>query len=249
MKKIIKSNPILFYFVFTALIFLFMRIVFKVFNFSDNVNNLIIEGLVVIVLLLFLKYLKSLQIFKFKLSSFIHGLLLGWYTIIITIGIFILTPSENIESNLTNILLIIVFSFLIGAFEEILCRGIIFNQLMKTMPPLKAAIFSSLIFGLAHLFNLFPGYAYDQVIPQVIYAFLIGMFFAGIYYVTKNIWAVMFLHGLFDLPTNLSESQTQHTQSDLIEALSVGIFQVGLFLPALIIGIYLIKKYSRKSAQ
>lgn len=69
--------------------------------------------------------------------------------------------------------------------EEFFCRGIILKGLLKAMSPAKAILWSALMFGIMHL-NPW------QALP----AFLIGVILGWIYYKSRSIWAVIFIHFL-----------------------------------------------------
>lgn len=89
-----------------------------------------------------------------------------------------------------------------GFFEELLLRGFCFYYLYQCWRERKngllmAAIAQALIFGLAHLSNLQSAPASD-VIPQVIYATLLGIGFAGIAAYTGSIWPVIAVHAFIN---------------------------------------------------
>lgn len=85
-----------------------------------------------------------------------------------------------------------------GLFEEIVLRGFCFYVLYKAWGSsgkglFLAAIFQAVIFGLAHLGNLYHTPAID-VYAQVIFATLIGFGFAGLVYLTKSLWPAIIVH-------------------------------------------------------
>lgn len=89
-----------------------------------------------------------------------------------------------------------------GFFEEILLRGFCFYYLYQCWRErenglLMAAIAQAVIFGVAHLANLQSSPAGD-VVPQVIYATLLGIGFAGIAAYTGSIWPVMAVHAFIN---------------------------------------------------
>ncbi len=91
----------------------------------------------------------------------------------------------------------------IGFFEEILFRGIILVLLLKKLADKKngvllAIIFSSAIFGLSHVFNLYSGASIDDTLLQVGYSFLVGMMWAVIFLKTGNLWLTMLLHATYN---------------------------------------------------
>lgn len=67
--------------------------------------------------------------------------------------------------------------------EEILCRGIILRGLLAHYPPSKAILWSAAMFAIMHM-NPW------QAVP----AFLMGIMMGWIYYRTRSIWAVIFIH-------------------------------------------------------
>ncbi|MDD2595308.1 MAG: type II CAAX endopeptidase family protein [Bacteroidales bacterium] len=86
-----------------------------------------------------------------------------------------------VDNNIID--LVISVSILAPLCEEMLCRGTILRGLLQHTTPAKAIIWSAVIFAVIHA-NPW------QAIP----AFILGAFFGWIYYRTKSIWAVIFLH-------------------------------------------------------
>ncbi|TQV85408.1 CPBP family intramembrane glutamic endopeptidase [Aliikangiella coralliicola] len=96
----------------------------------------------------------------------------------------------------------ILSNFATGFFEEVLMRGLCFYILVKAWGATKkgvflAAIFQAVIFGLAHLGNLYNMPALD-VFAQVVFATLIGVGFAGLVYLTKSLWPAIIVHSLIN---------------------------------------------------
>ncbi|MCE7780614.1 CPBP family intramembrane glutamic endopeptidase [Staphylococcus xylosus] len=152
------------------------------------------------------------------------------------------------EITLFTLFLLIISNFLVGAFEEIFCRGIIFKNLLNYYSPIKSGILSALIFSLAHIVNFFSDSEPFEVISQILYAFFLGILFAAIYYKTKNIWTVILLHAFIDFSaslieipdSNVSEAAVKFSQLDSI---IVAITNILIVLPALLIGLYYFKKF------
>lgn len=88
-------------------------------------------------------------------------------------------------------------------FEELLFRGVIFNIFMEKAKTnkdiIKAILFSSIIFGLAHLFNLIPGADIGAVLLQVCYTTLIGALCSFILFKTHNIVFSIILHSVYNI--------------------------------------------------
>lgn len=79
-------------------------------------------------------------------------------------------------------------------YEEILFRGVIFGLLLKNYSVTKAIIFSSLLFGLWHLKNIFFVDTLE-LLKQLCYTgFVFGPLMAFVAYKTKTIWLAVILH-------------------------------------------------------
>ena len=96
--------------------------------------------------------------------------------------------SEAIASSTTSLLGIISVVVIIPIFEEVLFRGLIFNEFKKHLNVIIAIIFQGIIFAVAHG-NMLQG----------IYAFILGVVIAIIYVKTQSIIASMLFHIMFNL--------------------------------------------------
>ena len=76
---------------------------------------------------------------------------------------------------------------LLPIFEEILFRGLIFNELRKRLNVIVSIIIQALIFGVFHG-NLLQG----------LYAFILGLGLAAVYYWTKSLWSNIIFHVTFN---------------------------------------------------
>lgn len=203
-----------------------------------------IARLILILLLIFVaKKLILNHLFKFTSSSFIKGIIKGWYIIFLAIILLILGFGNIISNSFAfkTVIFIIISNLVVGVFEELLCRDVLFNKLLKYYNPYKAAILSSIFFAFAHIVNYYSTTSHIAVTAQIIYAFFMGVLFAAIYYFTQNIWSVMFLHGFIDLVSNLTANNDLPTDLN-IDLTSIIIWEgvsTILVFPAFLIG----KKY------
>lgn len=78
---------------------------------------------------------------------------------------------------------LISVSILAPLAEEFICRGVMLRGMLEHTTPRRAIFWSAFIFAVLHL-NPW------QAIP----AFLLGLFFGWIYYRTRSIWVVIFMH-------------------------------------------------------
>lgn len=93
------------------------------------------------------------------------------------------------------------FVVAVGAVEELIFRGIIYQQLMKLVKnEWGVIIVSSVIFG---LFHMFTGY-----VIQILMTTIIGFIFAVIRYKNKRctLLSLVFLHGTYDFMLMLYSS-------------------------------------------
>lgn len=96
--------------------------------------------------------------------------------------------SDTIQSNVQSFIGMVCIIILIPIFEEILFRGLIFNELRKHINLTLSIILQAAIFALFH-----------GNVVQGIYTFVLGIVAALIYIQTKSILGNMFLHCIFNL--------------------------------------------------
>lgn len=124
--------------------------------------------------------------------------------------------------NANPILAFISVVILAPIVEEIIFRGVIFNEASKYKRGAFPIIISALLFGLAHMQPI-----------QIVYAFIIGLIFAFVYSKTHSLPIVMFLHMLNNLLTLAPEPLSTF----------ISVIQVICIIPM----IYLLKKLYKES--
>ena len=97
----------------------------------------------------------------------------------------------------------VICMILVGITEELLCRGVLAELLLRRYGATKqgiwkAVIVSGVLFGLAHLSNLISAQPVG-VLVQCVIAGMMGMAFAAIYFRTGCIWVTVFLHAFVDI--------------------------------------------------
>lgn len=166
---------------------------------TELLLEVIYAALVLIVMILF----KNSYVFTAKKQKFVKSITLGFPMLIIA-AISLLGGLSSLDGfnfgNFINLLLLTIF---IGIAEEFLCRGWLQNEFIERYGDTKkhivlSLLFSSLIFGLIHFSNMLAGQDLFTTIVQVIQATSAGLLLGSIYYKTKNIWAVIFLHSIYD---------------------------------------------------
>lgn len=173
----------------------------------DGFNNL---GLMENVLTL-VSYVIALAVYylvfrKNLSSSFFHahktgkGILLCWSVLLIDAFTLFSALISGRESG--NVGVALLLGITPGVTEEILCRIIPLSFAMKSPEREKrvqpAVVFTSLIFGLGHIINIFSGADIVTTLFQVLYATGTGFLFGTVYIRTGNMWITIILHSLTD---------------------------------------------------
>lgn len=188
------------------------------------ISEAVLSIMVLIVMLLF----KNSYVFTQKKEPFKTGLFYGLFYLIGAV-IFLLfygVLGEGFKAGLT-ILNLALGCLLIGICEEFLCRGWLLNEFLERYGETKkgvwySIIISGVIFGLMHIGNIFTmGQAVSTTITQVISAAGTGIIFGLIYYKTKNIWSVVFLHGLWDFSLFLGTASPIEESVEMISGFSI----------------------------
>ena len=108
------------------------------------------------------------------------------------------------------------FDFLTtGLVEEVMCRSFIMTGLAigfrgRSSATLRVVLWSSLLFGLAHL---------NPVV--VVFAAVFGFSFAHLALAANTIWIGVVVHGAFDLFTDLPDSTNGNTHWSIAPALAI----------------------------
>jgi len=185
----------------------------------------------------------------FTSNGFFKGVSLGWLFILVSIISFVLgfdfSKLGTIESKTWAVLLpFTVTTILIGISEEFLCRGVLVNLFLKKWNrPKTAVLVSSTIFGAAHItqFISAPGRPFGTAV-SIVLGFAAGVLFAAVYIRSKNIWAVVFLHTIFNWLPNVPPVLLRPTGELTDISLSGAIIEIVLAAAFFFIGMFLIRK-------
>ena len=113
------------------------------------------------------------------------------------------TGMATVNSPLWKISVLALQCFSVGLFEETCFRGVILLGFLKKRRNsvggrLLAILFSSVVFGVVHLINVFLGASPDAVLMQIGYSSLIGAMCSVVLMKTANIWLCVMLHAVFN---------------------------------------------------
>lgn len=117
---------------------------------------------------------------------------------------FIKGEAMSVEFRFLRVLFFLLNCLFTAAFEELLFRGIVFNFFLelvshKRRDVIKAIVYSSLVFGAAHLLNLFAGGSFLPTLLQSGYTFLVGGLCAFVFFRTKNIVFPWLVHAVYNV--------------------------------------------------
>ena len=209
--------------------------------------SFIVEMFAVLVVFIVMMMSKNQYVFTEKKEGFFKSIILGLPLLIISVLVGIINLPSVFEPsfNLSNFLTLAMFCVSIGLYEEFLCRGWLLNEFLekygRTRKQVIISIFiSALIFGLMHISNIWiGGQSVSTTIIQIIQATAIGMLFGGIYYRTKNIWSVVFLHGFYDFCVFLSSVNTLKDCHAVNESITLAT----ILATGMLVGVYLLTTF------
>lgn len=173
---------------------------------TDFIAELFMALVILIVMLVF----KNQYVFTEKKEKFWNSLLVGTPILIVAFIILVANSISIKEVTLPNFINLVLFSFSIGLAEELMCRGWIQNEFIERFGSNRKQVITSiclsgLVFGFLHLTNMFAGQGVFETFMQVLQTTSIGILLGAIYYRTKNIWSVIFMHGFYDLAIMLGD--------------------------------------------
>lgn len=195
-------------------------------NVSNNIyfKDIIFESILAILSFLVLLFWKNSYVFQQKCEKFIPSLRYGWFYLLFGGFFFLISIKESFVTNTPGVINLAIFCLLIGLYEEFLCRGWLLNEFLERYGESKKGIWTSIIvsgviFGLIHFINL-SSQDLASTITQVFSASATGVVFGVIYYRTKNIWTVVFLHAFWDFALMLNTVFPVTSVSEVISSVS-----------------------------
>ena len=168
-KKIAQKHIYIFSFIVALIAIVLLYIcnfwIFKSANGSNyDLNRILAYVAPLIFVFVVCLFSGNITIIEFHKKGIVTGVLFGWLIIADGVCGFVLSYVSFDKSSISfpsmqKIIFFTLVMLLVGIFEEVLCRGVILNNMLikwghtKT-GILKSIILSSLIFGLLHLVNL-----------------------------------------------------------------------------------------------
>jgi len=151
----------------------------------------------------------------------------------------------------TTVLLFAIMTFthfcIVGPVEELQFRGFTQDQVARVLPNWQALVFASILFGLSHVPIAIT--VYKMPIAQLIVAEIgwmtAGAVFGALYMWSRNIYAVIIMHGMGNWQLSVFFFQSRATAEGMSTMTDVTVGTLtSLFVNAIMIGVfYLIFKY------
>jgi membrane protease YdiL (CAAX protease family) len=129
-------------------------------------------------------------------------------------------------------------------FEEVIFRGVLLTFFLSKFSKLKAILFSSSGFAIIHIFNLVGGRDPIWVAGQIMWSFMLGIFYGYLFIQTGSLLPNMLFHYISNVFVGSFNYYIQFKASIEIQALYGVIFTFGL-LPTILL-ISWIKYYTNK---
>ena len=150
---------------------------------------------------------------------------------------------------LSNLMLLFIACLTVGFAEEYLFRGLLQPIFLMRYGSRKNGIFMSILltaifFGFFHLINLAKNDNVGQVLVQVVFATFIGFFFGALLLKTNKLIPIAITHGLINFFFSLALLPSIKIVEDQVTD-TVSIAPIILFLPLLIMGLWIYKKLDK----
>ncbi|UNK20806.1 CPBP family intramembrane metalloprotease [Paenibacillus sp. N3/727] len=236
-EKVVKGHPILFSFMLGIVLTLFVAVASAgatILGFEDAGIMLAQAGaffiMAVIVTVYMTKKDRSLEVFGFKKMDIRKEKVTLYYIPLLVIAVVQpIMGGFNLELTTTKIILILIFSLLVGYTEETIFRGII-RERLQPKGPVFYIVFSSIFFGILHMANALNGSDFIHILLQIINAFLIGLILALLIETTNNIIPLIAFHFMFDALAQMTSSNIVDKEVLVVSILNIIYLVYGSYL-------------------
>ena len=219
-NRIAKRKNMLLYFVLMIILFTVLDYVsnvlysgaYTIIVGSKYTKHIIIESLWIIIIMFVLMFAGNGYIFekRRKRISLLKSLGLALPPVIIAAIAFSGGIFNALSYNTIDVLGLLIYCITIGIAEELLCRGWLLTEFIERYgydyKHVKLSILlSALVFGFMHITNILYGQTVFETITQIIQTLGMGYLLGSVFYRTRNIWSVIFIHAFYDFSLMLSE--------------------------------------------
>ena len=216
LEEFMKNKDLIIFFIKMTLIFLVFDFLTRSLPgfFTQTIltfkygKEFIAESVFALIILVMVISFKNTYIFTEKKEPLLSSIFLGLPMLIFG-GLSILS-SLTIKGYSGSLINLLLFCISIGIAEEFMCRGWIQNEFIERFSKNYKEVFisillSSFIFGAMHITNIFQGQTVFETMMQIVQATSLGFLLGSVYFRSKNIWAVVFLHAFYDFAFMMPE--------------------------------------------
>ena len=214
-----KTNKnMLIYFILMVILFIIFdigsQLIYKssydIISLSKYGNYIILESLWALIVFLMLVWAGNAYIFRRKKISTFKSLGLAFPPVVIAILAFSTNFSNAVAYNPIDVFGLAFYCFTIGLTEEFLCRGWLLTEFIERYgydyKHVRLSILASaLVFGTMHVTNILVGQGVFETIMQIIQTLGLGYLLGTVFYRTRNIWSVVFIHAFYDFSLMLGD--------------------------------------------
>jgi len=129
-------------------------------------------------------------------------------------------------STAADLALLVALAALVGFVEEVVFRGLLLRWLVPH-GLWRAAVVSSVAFGVMHLVNLLAGADLGATLVQVGYATALGFAFAAVALRTGVLWPLVIIHALIDVAGFLTVDETAPAGTSATAVVLPAVYAVG----------------------
>lgn len=214
-----KKKSLIFFFIRMLILFVIVQIITtaipsllagSILKYKYGID-FVVEAIWCLTILIVMLLSGNSYVFTQKKEKFLKSIVLGAPFLGMAI---LLLPSSLVSASGANFWVCVnmaLYCAAIGITEEFLCRGWVQNEFLERFgrnrkQVILSIVLSSFIFGGMHIANIWSiNQGIFETFLQVIQATASGALLGSVYYRTKNIWAVAFLHGFYDFSIMLGE--------------------------------------------
>ena len=229
---------------------------------ASNVDEILKNLISILFIIIVIYKIKNIKIFHFSFlkSNYKNYIFFLPLLLIYTNGFKSFINFEISNHSLITLLTYTVKIFSSALLEEYLFRGLIFGLFFihfhKTRKDIFiCVIFSNLIFGFAHLINLWSldYMTLQHVINQMYASFCIGIYFSALYLSCKNLLSLSIAHFIINFFSSLDEIDFVENTSSTLENVENSMYNfigelitIIIYSIPLIIGLYIIFNFKKE---
>ena len=214
LEKWAKKHPVTTGFILVVLFVIFRKGLYFLFKALPQTTGLRILNEILDVIWPYMMVALFNQTDIFKKRGFFNTLFIGLPYLTLSIVLLVLNIISTAKEPgiewypLPMIIFSLLTGFAVGFREESIFRGTYINILAdKYLKDRKGiyltVVISAFFFGIMHMSNMLVGSSFISCLAQSLNAFFVGMMFAAVYLRGGSIWAMIFIHGLYDIAVSV----------------------------------------------